>query len=333
MNAYLLTTLSIVLKCVLSDTTATTTSTAIPVNITIANTSPQTVTDGCAQVCSKTYALHTYPQSEHLNACNRGCRFATLIDLVSIDRSDGNSTRDECVHACGESYNDSSYYACTIGCNNITPLMNKNSVSDDDSAQSDQILISPFHMMRSLFQNLMNRGAQIVHQSSMSIYISRNSDGDSKVVVIQSSEPEVVVHQYPDLSQSEPVTGAEERTTSDYKPRIDVSLFTNENPLLVNHPKKQDNSWANCFGYQSVGVPRWILASVLFLAIFVLAWICCATTATAPDHRVRPRIGMGSDLKYLCLYDEPIKLVINDKPPNYQDVHDGSLPLKVNIDN
>jgi hypothetical protein len=35
----------------------------------------------------------------------------------------------------------------------------------------------------------------------MSVYLSRNSDGESKLVIVQS-EPEVVVHQYPELIQS-----------------------------------------------------------------------------------------------------------------------------------
>lgn len=41
---------------------------------------------------------------------------------------------------------------------------------------------------------------------------------------------------------------------------------------------------------------------------------------------------MGSDLKYLCLYDEPIKLVINDKPPSYQELQAEQLPQKTDID-
>jgi hypothetical protein len=41
---------------------------------------------------------------------------------------------------------------------------------------------------------------------------------------------------------------------------------------------------------------------------------------------------MGSDLKYLCLYDEPIKMVINDKPPTYQEIEAESLPQKTLID-
>ncbi|CAG2172782.1 unnamed protein product, partial [Oppiella nova] len=40
--------------------------------------------ESCYQLCSKTYSLHTYPKSQHLNACQRGCRLSILthINLV-----------------------------------------------------------------------------------------------------------------------------------------------------------------------------------------------------------------------------------------------------------
>jgi len=159
----------------------------------------------------------------------------------------------------------------------------------------------------------------------MSVYLSRNGDGESKLVVVQS-EPEVVVHQYPDLIQgneydSETETGAAERTTPDnhIQPKLDLSIWTQENPLEGHKSRHIETSWSNCFSYQS-GVPRWILASILLLAIFVLAWICCATTATAPEQHIRRKVGQGSDLKYLCLYEEPVKLVIDDKLPTYEEL-------------
>jgi hypothetical protein len=313
---------------VISSTT-TTTTTSSPSVLEVEN---------CHQICSKTYSLHTYPQSEHLNACNRGCRFYILSDLVY--GSDKNKSRFSCLNACSLSYNvntgnESEYYACSIGCNDTLKVQVKTEDIPED--ETNNFADNAFLTFKSLLNSMMNRASVIVQRSSMSVYLSRNSDGESRLVVVQS-EPEVVVHQYPELIQSnvydsETVTGSEERTTTDYnKPRVDLSMWTNENPLLVHHPRQhENNSWTNCFGYQS-GVPRWILASVLFLAIFVLAWICCATTATAPEQHIRRRVGMGSDLKYLCLYDEPIKMVINDKPPTYQELEAESLPQKTSID-
>jgi hypothetical protein len=58
-----------------------------------------------------------------------------------------------------------------------------------------------FLTFKSLLNSMMNRASVIVQRSSMSVYLSRNSDGESRLVVVQS-EPEVVVHQYPELIQS-----------------------------------------------------------------------------------------------------------------------------------
>lgn len=298
--------------------------------------------DSCKQICSKTYTLHTYPQSEHLNACYSGCRFYDISHVISLKigtNSKLNFTRTKCLNACSEAYKETEYYACSIGCNyNVKVLFNKEETPKGEDVVNDlNDGINPFRIIHSLFQSMLNRGSLMVEQSSMSVYLSRNSDGESRLVVVQS-EPEVVVHQYPELMQSneydsESVTGVEDRTTTDNtRPKLDVSIWTHENPLLVHHSRQNQNSWSNCFGYQS-GVPRWVLASVLFLAIFVLAWICCATTATAPEQHIRRRVGMGSDLKYLCLYEEPVKLVINDeKPPSYQELQAEPLPLKVDIE-
>ena len=87
------------------------------------------------------------------------------------------------------------------------------------------------------------------------------------------------------------MTGTEERTTPDnhIQPKLDLSIWTQENPLDLHRSGHAENSWSNCFSYQS-GVPRWILASVLLLAISVLAWICCATTATAPEQHIRRKV-------------------------------------------
>ena len=115
--------------------------------------------------------------------------------------------------------NSSEYYACSIGCN-TTGAVNTDSnkpevhtnekekeeelndtITDDNSDTSNQLFISPFHLLRSMLGSVLNRGSVVVERSSMSVYLSRNSDGESKLVVVQS-EPEVVVHQYSDLMQS-----------------------------------------------------------------------------------------------------------------------------------
>ncbi|CAG2104040.1 unnamed protein product [Medioppia subpectinata] len=434
--------------------------------------------------------------------------------------------------ACSSAYdvkhNSSEYFACTIGCNNtvttvgadalnghdIRPKVQSvanddnqaigDSINDSDADNSDQMFLSPINMFKSLFASLANRGSGpvVIERSSMSVFLSRNSDGESKIMVVQS-EPEVVVHQYPDLMQqsgtisatgrpnrvalitrvktlvhkhcrkdegkpdisdkplksicinkkghplsdsfcnglsgrlpmgadcdhivdslakginpyptpsvsvrppqhsgpnqsstarpnpqstavsiqtktnmakkstdantqrgtpdsygkqldqlfstcllfttsngfscvqmetskydSESVTGSEEHITTDNnRPKLDVSIWTQENPLdvpvlsyrgnLHHFSRHVEKSWSNCFPYES-GVPRWVLASVLFLAMFVLVWICCATTTTAPEQHIRARkVGQGSDLKYLCLYEEPVKLMIDDKLPTYEEL-------------
>ncbi|XP_054161381.1 transmembrane protein 59-like [Oppia nitens] len=327
--------------------------------------------ESCYQLCDKTYSLHTYPKSQHLTACQRGCRFSILSHL-NLAKNSANSlitdpklVTNNCIHYCSQAYdtnqNSSEYYACGVGCNNVhlstgdnainshnnSPKVHFNTndvdqvineaisheksiidnVDKNDNTNSNQMFISPINLFRSLFSSLVSRtsGPVVVERSSMSVFFSRDNDGQSKLVVVQS-EPEVVVHQYPDLMavneyDSESVTGSEEHITTDNnRPKIDVSLWSQESPLNVVHSRHVDNSWSNCFPYES-GVPRWILGTALFLAIFVLAWICCATTATAPEQHIRTRkIGQGSDLKYLCLYEEPVKVIIDDKLPTYEEL-------------
>lgn len=110
---------------------------------------------------------------------------------------------------------------------------------------------------------------------------------------------------------------SDDKTTSDYQNpnsqgSLDVSLWTNENPLMAHQASgnqmnrfddkvnvmsmsNERNPWVTCFGfgYQS-GVPRWLLASVLFLAIFVLAWICCTTISTAPEQHIQQQRQVNS---------------------------------------
>ena len=128
----------------------------------------------------------------------------------------------DCADAFDNKNNSSDYYACSIGCNStisINSVINNDNnrpevlskerereedtndvFIDDNSDSNNQLFISPFQLLRSMFGSLMNKGSVVVERSSMSVYLSRNSDGQSKLVVVQS-EPEVVVHQYPDLMQ------------------------------------------------------------------------------------------------------------------------------------
>ncbi|CAG2165996.1 unnamed protein product, partial [Oppiella nova] len=229
--------------------------------------------------------------------------------------------------ACSSAYdskqNSSEYFACSVGCNSTTVRTDTSghainshdnskpkvqfdgtdeeevigdAISDSSDRNRNQLYISPINLLQSLFSSVVSRvsGPVVVERSSMSVFFSRNSEGLSKLVVVQS-EPEVVVHQYPDLMQandyeSESVTGSEEHMTTDNnRPKLDLSIWTQDNPLddAVNS-RPMGKSWSNCFPYES-GVPRWVLASVLFLAIFVLVWICCATTTTAPEQHIRAR--------------------------------------------
>lgn len=321
---------------------ATTTTTTDPLNQLEDN-------DSCYQICSKTYSLHTYPKFQNLNACKTGCRFSALNQLNLAKQSttplDPKLVATKCLNSCAAAYDvekfSSEHFACSIGCNNTIIGDNKKPevlssgkeaepdisevISDDNTDNNNQLFISPLHLFRSMIRSMLDRGSVFVERSSMSVFVT-NNEGEQKLVVIQS-EPEVVVHQYPDLMQSneydsETILGSEERTTTDnIRPKLDLSIWTQENPLEVGIDSRHhsDNSWSNCFSYQS-GVPRWLLASILFLAIFVLAWICCATTATAPEQHIRRKVGQGSDLKYLCLYEEPIKLVIDEKLPTYEEL-------------
>ena len=64
----------------------------------------------------------------------------------------------------------------------------------------------------------------------------------------------------------------------------------------TDYPQKEDFSddaygWLDCVSKKS-GLPRWLLGVTLLLSALAMIWLCCATTATAPDQRVSPQVSL-----------------------------------------
>ena len=56
-----------------------------------------------------------------------------------------------------------------------------------------------------------------------------------------------------------------------------------------SYPSKvvdKGRQWLHCVSQRS-GLPFWLLTSMLFMSIFFLLWLCCATTTTAPKERIK----------------------------------------------
>ena len=56
------------------------------------------------------------------------------------------------------------------------------------------------------------------------------------------------------------------------------------------------HQWLRCVSQRS-GLPFWLLTSTLFLSIFFLIWLCCATATTAPRE-----VGKVYSCGAVCLY-------------------------------
>ena len=56
--------------------------------------------------------------------------------------------------------------------------------------------------------------------------------------------------------------------------------------------------WLDCVSKKS-GLPRWLLSVTIFLSALAMIWLCCATTATAPEQRLTVQVSDHVDSLFL----------------------------------
>ena len=62
--------------------------------------------------------------------------------------------------------------------------------------------------------------------------------------------------------------------------------------------------WLDCVSKKS-GLPRWLLGITILLSALAMIWLCCVTTATAPDQHVSPQVGNEVFFRYQNLKWQP----------------------------
>lgn len=117
----------------------------------------------------------------------------------------------------------------------------------------------------------------------------------------------------------------------------EIDVIENDDPQVARYSDDSDDSyssivvnrghqWLQCVSQRS-GLPFWLLSSTLFLSIFFLIWLCCATATTTPREK-----GKASVVGELMLLDddsllEKMPLVTTD-----ENEEAGPLPVKLHID-
>ncbi|XP_032821831.1 transmembrane protein 59 [Petromyzon marinus] len=251
-------------------------------------------------------------------ACERGCRLFSICQFVD-DGVDLNGTRYECLAACMEAYKRAEeQVACSTGCDNQQPLAVLRQKQLMSMVPRIHFLY-PLTLVSSLCGNLMS-SAQSFISSSWTFYLQAD---DGKVVVFQS-QPELEL-EIPNLHLAfgglMAASQQREKLDQDFLPRLQrvASSEDDVRQLAAEHEAKREersnsgessfqllyeehakHDFLSCMSRRS-GLPRWILAFTLILSIVVLLWLCCATTATAPDQYIRlpQKLSINGDLQYL----------------------------------
>lgn len=271
--------------------------------------------DECKKSCEGSYPLHTYPKEEPLLACKQGCRLSVIEQLQARASLKSENFTQVCITGCQESYKDEeNSYACVLGCRSQGAIPSadsylEESMPDQWSFRTYMVYVYPVLDVSKYCHGLMGRVGYYYRMSSSYYY----SFGDGDSIIVEVNEPPQEFISVPKFDEVDFVENDEPQETS----------YSDDDPTNVVHKGRQ---WLRCVSQRS-GLPFWLLTSTLFLSIFFLLWLCCATASTAPREKGKPSI-VGE----LMLLDgdsllEKLPLVKADENDEA-----GPLPVKVHID-
>ncbi|XP_002738324.1 transmembrane protein 59-like [Saccoglossus kowalevskii] len=279
----------------------------------------------CVNVCDDTYSpetiLDTDNKVDDLNACKRGCRMFSVMELIVDQSDDFNTTYQHCSAACSEAYqlSLSSRYACNLGCKSEVPFAKQRQQDVEDLPPRIHIL-EPLMMVRSFYNNFVDN-ARSYASWSWSMYV----ESENGKVYMFSSEPEIYTA---NPSMERLVAGSD---------KIQRDMETNLQPIKKDestmYPDIDNNSdWLGCVSKKS-GLPRWVLSATILLSSMALLWLCCATAVTAPDQRVpKEKLSIYGDLEYLSESKGKYPYPIYIKPTlAHGDDEAEPLPIKIDI--
>jgi hypothetical protein len=278
----------------------------------------------CNEACDRTFPANTRENVEYATCCKRGCRFFSLVELIS-ESTNPNSTEESCMASCLEAYTrktDQSY-ACGFGCSKQVPHTNTLLVQDPSLGVLSLAA-------RHAYEVMVDRMWRIVGFSwSLSV---RRQDGGLLVVqsVVQSPKLQddesgeyELEHQglpvpdvYLDLDLD--MNGRRSDQSPPLDPASDVLITVNS---YSSHDVGVD--WLSCVS-RKTGLPRWLLAVVIFLCVMVTVWLCF-TGSSSPSSN-SPQLSVSCNVDYNpvdSFRKDLMKFDRCDAPP---------LPLKMAVD-
>nr|XP_023699338.1 transmembrane protein 59-like isoform X1 [Paramormyrops kingsleyae] len=324
----------------------------------------------CKKRCQMAAKNKNTAKDAVLNACHRGCLLFSICQFVN-GNAGFNASKEECHGACREAYGrPAELEACDRGCGSqrseaesrrrrLKALVRRSrprSVVDLLSSWCSDVISS----------------AQSLISSSWTLYL-RVDDG--KVVTLQA-QPEGAYHlpklqvprsdvshtQRPHAGEGDPPACLQHGPHAVTHPHVLTTLavlcgadFEEACVCVKQHGGKagfapggklrpavqhageaaDEHDFLGCMSRRS-GLPRWILASCIFLSIMVMLWLSCASLVTAPEQHVKAQLSINGDKdfwedvqKVAPYHVTPVIAVAVSQSDAGKEV--GPLPVKVDL--
>ncbi|NXP44857.1 TM59L protein, partial [Heliornis fulica] len=246
-----------------------------------------------------------------------------------------------CLAACAEAYsNTEEQFGCVTGCRKQLPEVESRKEKGPELKAPS---FSVFDLV-STFCNDIVSSAQSFISSTWTFYLQAD---DGKVVVFQSQpEMEYPVPEAQDIQPERPVRPGPGSTPHVPQPHTGPRAKGEKPPAKeprgtakAQHvdPPQPEHDFLGCMSKRS-GLPRWILATCLFLSIMVMLWLSCASLVTAPEQHVKTQpLSINGDKEYLEDLDAPgafplPPVIAVTLCPAHGGEDVGPLPLKVDLD-
>nr|XP_023699339.1 transmembrane protein 59-like isoform X2 [Paramormyrops kingsleyae] len=286
----------------------------------------------CKKRCQMAAKNKNTAKDAVLNACHRGCLLFSICQFVN-GNAGFNASKEECHGACREAYGrPAELEACDRGCGSQR--------SEAESRRRRLKALVRRSRPRSVVDLLSSwcsdviSSAQSLISSSWTLYL-RVDDG--KVVTLQA-QPEGAYH-LPKLQVPRSDVSHTQRPHAGVKQHGGKAGFAPGGKLrpAVQHAGEaaDEHDFLGCMSRRS-GLPRWILASCIFLSIMVMLWLSCASLVTAPEQHVKAQLSINGDKdfwedvqKVAPYHVTPVIAVAVSQSDAGKEV--GPLPVKVDL--
>ncbi|KAL4608093.1 transmembrane protein 59-like [Arapaima gigas] len=296
----------------------------------------------CKQQCDAALGGPGGARDGVLTACHRGCRLFSICQFVN-GNSGRNASEDECQGACQEAYvRSAEREGCRRGCEN-QPTGPESERRKLKAMMRRSKPLSVMDLLSSWCSDIVS-SAQSFISSTWTFYLQ----GDDGKVLIFQSEPQME-YSYPELQTPKvdtvdklwpPVSSSPQRPHAGARDRGQKLAARGgakgRRGTSRAEPPPTDHDFLGCMSRRS-GLPRWILASCLFLSIVVMLWLSCASLVTAPDQRVRTQLSINGDKEFMDDLSKvsafPLSPVIAVAISQSEESKEaGPLPVKVDLD-